>query len=191
MLETSIETEASPVPPTTIDSQFQVEYPTSPVLENLERNPEQNSRSLSALIPTAKLRCTDPIASMQITQAPKLGRGLRIHNRAPRSQQNHKYWRIDTSMTTPQTHGTAKPVEVDYPARRFGTIKRKRSRRSSILHPPGTVSLLPCCSHKSYACGSLSCARSSIQTKARLYWYVNVIDASCLQTGREHLRATV
>jgi hypothetical protein len=72
-------------------------------------------------------------------------------------------------MTTPRTRGTAEPVAAAQPARRFGTIKRKRSRRSSILHPPGTVSRLPCCSHRSYACGSLSCARSSIQTKARLY----------------------
>ena len=161
--------EASQEPPTATDSLFQVEHPTSPLLENVLRNPEQSFQIRVASIPTARLRCMDPTVLMPIMQVPMLGQHRLPHIRGPRSLRNRKCWQTDTSMTTPRTRGTAEPVAGAQPARRFGTIKRKRSRRSSILHPPGTVSRLPCCSHRSYACGSLSCARSSIQTKARLY----------------------
>ena len=168
-METAIETEVSRGPPTRVDSPSPVECPIGPLLENVMRNPGQNFPSHSASIPTARLRCMDPTALMPRVQVPMLGQHLLPHIRGPRSLRNRKCWQTDTSMTTPRKRGTAEPVAAAQPARRFGTIKRKRSRRSSILHPPGTVSRLPCCSHRSYACGSLSCARSSIQTKARLY----------------------
>jgi hypothetical protein len=139
------------------------------LLENEVKNPEQNFQIHSASTPIATPRYTDPTASMPTVQAPKLGQHRHPHGRGPRSQPSHKCWQRDTSTTTPRIHGMVELVASAQPARRLGTIKRKRSRRSSILHPPGTVSRLPCCSHKSYACGSLSCARSSIQTNARLY----------------------